>query len=94
MAKKIPVPAVLSFWSIKGIAIPLSSHAKTFFSVVCFFLNPANAYFSKRSDFYHSSSKPFKKPVNSQRALLSFLLKINTSENHPTATQESQCFNY
>lgn len=30
MAKKIPVSAVLSFWSIKGIAIPLLSHAKKF----------------------------------------------------------------
>lgn len=28
MAEKIPDTAVLSFWSIIGIAIPLSSHAK------------------------------------------------------------------
>lgn len=55
MAKKIPVPAVLSFWSSKGIAIPLSSHAKTFL-----FLNQANAYFSKRRDF-SQTYKPFMK---------------------------------
>lgn len=30
MAEKIPVTTVLSFWCIKGIAIPLSSHAEEF----------------------------------------------------------------
>ncbi len=70
MAKKIPVSAVLSFWSIKGIAIPLSSHAKKFL-----FLNLANAYFLKRTDFFHIF-KPFKKPVNSQRALANASLKL------------------
>lgn len=87
MAKKIPVPAVLSFWSIKGIAIPLSSHAKNFL-----FLNRANAYFSKRSDFYHIYKpfiKSFKKPVNNQIALAIFLLK-NTNANYPIATEESK----
>lgn len=67
MAKKIPVSAVLSFWSIKGIAIPLSSRAKKFL-----FINRANAYFSKRIDFSHIN-KPFKKPVNSQRAMANAL---------------------
>lgn len=69
MAKKIPVSAVLSFWSIKGIAIPLSSRAKKFL-----FINRENAYFSKRIDFSHIN-KPFKKPVNSQRAMANALLK-------------------
>lgn len=86
MAKKIPVPAVLSFWSIKGIAIPLSSHAKKFL-----FLNRANAYFSKRSDFT-DISKPFQKPVNSQLGLANFLK--NTNANYRIATQESKCFKY
>lgn len=59
MAKKIPVPAVLSFWSSKGIAIPLSSHAKSFL-----FLNQANAYFSKTRDFSWIN-KPLKSPMES-----------------------------
>ena len=53
MAKKIPVPAVLSFWSIKGIAIPLLSHAKKFLFQVykCIF-------FRDMTHIY----KPFKSP--------------------------------
>lgn len=42
MAKKIPVPAVLSFCSSKENAIPLFPHAKRFL-----FINHAKAYFLK-----------------------------------------------
>lgn len=70
MANNIPVPAVLSFSSIKEIAIPLSSHAKNFL-----FLNRANAYFSKRIDFSYIY-KPFKKLINNHKALAIFLLKV------------------
>lgn len=82
MAKKIPVPAVLSFWSIKGIAIPLSSHAKRFV------LNRANAYFSKRSDFSHH----LKSLSTAKEHWLTFVK--NTNANYPTATQVRKCFNY
>lgn len=66
MAKKIPVPAVFSFWSSQGIAIPLSSHAKSFL-----FLNQANAYFSKRRDFsqtYKPLKKSFKIPLSALKS--------------------------
>lgn len=84
MAKKIPVQAVLSFWSSKGIAIPLSSHAKSFL-----FLNQANAYFSKRRDFsqtYKPFMKSLKIPFTAKQLQLSPSLKKKINSNDPIAT--------
>lgn len=56
MAKKVPVSAVLSVWSIIGIAIPLLSHAKNFLV-----LNWANAYFSEKWLYFEPVQKSLRK---------------------------------
>lgn len=76
MAKKIPVPAVLSFWSIKGIAIPLLSHAKNFLFLI------QQMHIFKREETFLTFINPLKSPLIAKELLV--------KENYPTATKESK----
>lgn len=72
------------FGPVKGIAIPLSSHAKSFL-----FLNHANAYFSKRRDFsqtYKPFMKSLKNPFTAKELQLCPSLKKKIYSNDPIAT--------